>query len=211
MTKPWDIPPWPTSTYDRDPEILFAAVGSALSAWQYIEDGLAHIFEWLVADGLPRRSYHSSMSPAERAYGSIVSFDGRAGMVEAAAAAFFHVHTHPDYHDRLKTIMKSCRGWSARRNEVAHGKIAGSPVDLNYCALWPTGSSARKFAVDHHPAFVYSSAQIKEFEKRFYELNELVSRLYCDLRFWREEQLGGYQPTDYETPNPQMGDQSVLQ
>lgn len=165
--KPWDAPPRST-TYDKDPEVLFAAIGSALSSWQYVEDAIARIFEVLVSESNVRSIYPASMSPAERAYGSIVSFDGRASMVEAAAEAFFHVNRHSTYPDRLRELIKACRGWSARRNEVAHGRIGGSPVDLNYCALGPAESSARKNAVDHHPAFVYNSAQIKTFDRQFF-------------------------------------------
>lgn len=208
--QPWDIPAWPTSTYDKDSEILMAAVGSALSAWQFVEGAIAGIFEWLVADGGPKHRYINSMSPAERAYGSIISFDARAGMVEAAADAFFHVYKYPELHDRLKKIMTSCRGWSGRRNEIAHGQIAGSPISLNHCALWPMSSSARKFTVDHHPKFVYNSTQIREFEKHFFELHELVLNFYSDFRFWREKQLGVSDPPDSEPSTPETEDQSDL-
>ncbi|MCC8952723.1 hypothetical protein H8B02_04340 [Bradyrhizobium sp. Pear77] len=65
-------------------------VGSALSSWQFVEDVIASIFEVLVSGPDAYSKYFNSMSAAERAYGSVVSFDGRAGMVEAAAEAFFH-------------------------------------------------------------------------------------------------------------------------
>jgi hypothetical protein len=83
MPNPWDVPPKPTrpDDYDVKQEALFEAVGSALSSWQYVEDEIALIFKALVSDGLPDHTYESSKSPAERAYGSVISFEARATMV----------------------------------------------------------------------------------------------------------------------------------
>jgi hypothetical protein len=185
-----------------------AAVGSALSAWQYAENAIAHIFESIITDCRPKVEYVTReaeyMTPAERAYGSVVSFDGRAGMVEAAAEAFFEVHKNPQMHTRLKKLLQGCRGWSARRNEVAHGQIGGSPIDLNLCALWPWQSSMRKRAVDYRASFVYNSAQIKEFESQFFALQEQLLDFWSDFRAWRqgpfEEGLGQTRepPPDWE-------------
>lgn len=198
--QPWDVPPRPTD-YDRDPEVLYAAIGSALSSWQYVENAIANIFEWLVVEGDPRVNYVDSMSPAERAYGSVVSFDGRAGMVTAAADAFFDVHKHPSFHTRLSKLMEACRGWSGRRNEIAHGQVGGSPVDLNLCALWPSEYSSRKRAVDYRARYVYNSAQIKEFGHRFLHLAETVRDFLSEFRAWRLKQLGLYPWRDDE-PTP---------
>jgi hypothetical protein len=44
MSNPWNLPPHP-STYDKDAEEIFAAVGGALSSWQYVEDVIGRIFE----------------------------------------------------------------------------------------------------------------------------------------------------------------------
>lgn len=186
--KPWDVPPRP-STYDRDSEILLAAVGSALSAWQYVEDAIARIFESILTDCTPKGEYVIGgveyMTPAERAYGSIVSFDARAGMVQAAAEAFFEVHKNPQLHARLKKLLQSLRGWSARRNEVAHGQIGGSPIDLSLCALWPWQSSMKKRGVDYRASFIYNSAQIKEFERQFFGLQEQIFDFQTAFHVWR--------------------------
>ncbi|HUZ34351.1 MAG TPA: hypothetical protein VMV19_19955 [Xanthobacteraceae bacterium] len=167
-----------------------AAVGSALSAWQFTEDAVSHIFESLITDCGPKGAYVNSMSPAERAYGSIVSFDGRTGMVQAAAEAFFEVHKNSALYARLRTLLKTCRGWSARRNEVAHGQIGGSPIDLNLCALWPWELSAKKRATDYRASFVYNSAQIKEFERQFFALCEHLMDFERDFHVWRRTLRG---------------------
>ncbi|HML06546.1 MAG TPA: hypothetical protein VK430_00255 [Xanthobacteraceae bacterium] len=207
--KPWDIPPRP-STYDKDPEELFAAVGGALSSWQYVEDAIASLFEAIVSDGdMLILSFAKSMSPAKRAYGSIVSFDARAEMVEAAADAFFHVHHHPRLHKRMRSIMQACRGWSARRNEIAHGKIGGAPTDLNYCALWPADSSTRKNEIDHRAKFVYNAALIKEFDHHFLTLHSPLLDTATEFRAWRaglRARLGLYPP-----PDDSLSDQELAQ
>lgn len=184
MSKPWTAPPRPTA-YDKDCQQIFAAVGSALSSWAYVEDAVASIFELLVCEPQATWTYCNSMSPAKRAYGSVVSFDGRAGMVEAAADAFFYVTPHADLEQRLKDLLKACRGWSGRRNEVAHGQIGGAPTDLNSCTPWPIESAARKRAIDYRAAFVYSSAQIREFDRQFLELHSALLDFFCDFRSWR--------------------------
>jgi hypothetical protein len=195
-SKPWAAPPRPT-TYDRDPEVIYAAIGRSLSMWQYVEDALSLIFEWLVVGGQVPGTYVNSMSPAQAAYGTVVSFDARAGMIEAAASAFFHHHAHPSFHARLQKLLATCRGWAGRRNEIAHGRIGGSPVDLNLCALWPTESSSRKREITYRARFVYNSTQINEFDRQFAELHMTVLDFYSEFRSWRERQLGIPQEQDF--------------
>jgi hypothetical protein len=202
--KPWAVPPRATVFDEPSGKELFVAVGGALSSWQFVEDVIASIFEVLVAGTQGRWTYVNSMSPAERAYGSVVSFDGRAGMVEAAAEAFFYVNHHHIYEARLKDLLKTCRGWSGRRNEVAHGRIAGSPISLNLCALWPSEFSSRKRTIDHRAAFVYNSAQIKEFDRQFLDLHMELLNFLGEFRAWREGRLEEYlglgpELSDYQT------------
>lgn len=208
--KPWDIPPRPT-TYDRDSEV--AAVGGALSAWQYVEDAIASIFQALVNEGDPQKTvYVNSISPAQRAYGSIASFTARADMVEAAAEAFFYVHQHSEFQDRLAQLLKASRSWAGRRNEIAHAKIAGAPIDLNCCALWPAESSTNKNKVDYHAKFVYNSVQIRKFERQFMNLHDLFLGFEMDFRVWRLKQLGVHPWLD-QPPSAldTMADQTPIQ
>ncbi len=191
-----------------------AAVGSALSAWQYTEHAIGRIFESIITDCRPKVEYVTRdveyMTPAERAYGSIVSFDGRVGMVEAAAEAFFEVHKNPQMHTRLKKLLQGCRGWSARRNEVAHGEIGGSPIDLNLCALWPWESSTKKRAVNYRASFVYNSAQIKEFERQFFVLQQHLLDFWTDFRVWRQGPFEEHLEQTHEPPLDWEGTQNGL-
>jgi hypothetical protein len=132
-------------------------------------------------------------------------------MVEAAAEAFFHVNQHADYEDRLDKLLKAARGWSGRRNEVAHGRIGGAPTNRNCCVLWPSEFSSRKNKVDHSAAFAYSSHQIKEFDRQFLDLHGLFLDFLCEFRAWREGQLQEYLSQELCSPTPETEAQSVPQ
>jgi hypothetical protein len=121
----------------------------------------------------------------------------------------------PDKHDpnevlhaRLRALLKAVRGWVGRRNDVAHGKIAGAPNNLNHCALWPAQSNARKNAVDHRAAYVYNAVQIKEFGSRFMDLHDSLLDYFSELRHWRLERLGVHQPQYHWLTYPETEDQS---
>src|SRR5437016_4893458 len=92
MPNPWDIPPIP-ETANADPDDIFRAVGGALSGWESVEHTLADIFTLLV-EAKPPPVPFDIMTPAARAYGSVVSFQARSAMVEAAARVFFRLHPH---------------------------------------------------------------------------------------------------------------------
>jgi hypothetical protein len=217
MPNPWDVPPIskiPTD-YDIEEQALYKAVGSALSSWQYVEDAIASIFKALVSDGLPEHTYEPSRSPAERAYGSVISFEARATMVAEAAEAFFYKNPHPDYEKQLREILKACRGWSARRNDIAHGKIAGSPLnyfvgkpsDWNRCALWPSSSNTRKVSLDNFHSFIYTSKIIDGFEKQFWDLHDKLFKFEGEFLCWRRGQRGEHPWQDHLHPNPEQEDQ----
>lgn len=114
--RPWDAPP-PPEKGDEDSDVLYAAIGRALSEWEHLEEELARIFSSLVVGG--------EGTAAERSYGAVATFRGRMDMIEAAAEAFFFLY--PD--DRsslgndLHVLITSARSFGARRNEIAHGIV----------------------------------------------------------------------------------------
>jgi hypothetical protein len=183
MPNPWDIPERPKIP-TKDPDEIFRAVGGALSAWESVEHQIAMIFTLLVAENPPSPPLGDS-SPAVRAYGSVVSFQARAAMVEAAARAFFYLHPHQKHEYQLKKIMKAANGWAARRNDVAHGNVAGCPWDLNQCLLWPSDYNSKKYSVERRPAYLYNDAQIDDFTKRFYDLCQEMSEFFTEFWIWR--------------------------
>jgi hypothetical protein len=210
MPNPWDVPlkSARADDYDLKSEALYEAVGSALSSWQYVEDAIASIFNHIVSDGLPENTYPPLKSPAERAYGSVISFEARATMVTVAAEAFFNKNSHPEYEARLRDLLKACRGWSARRNDIAHGKIAGCHVDYNRCALWPSDSNTRKLTIDNWASFIYNSKLIHGFGEKFMDLHDQLFEFEDKFRRWRQEQRGEHPWLDHWPPNPETEDQS---
>lgn len=113
--KPWDPPPVPLKG-DPDQQVLFAAVGAALSAWESLEERLSHTFELLV-------SPEGGSLSALRAYGSILTFRGRGEMIKAAAEGAFFLKPDPDLPKRLKALIDEITNFATRRNEIAHGII----------------------------------------------------------------------------------------
>ena len=214
MPNPWDVPPkskTPTD-YDLKSEALYEAVGEALSSWQYLEDGVASLFRALVNEGRANYNWEYGKSPAERAYGSVLTFEARVAMVSAAAEAFFHKNPHEMLQAELRKLLSKFRGWAARRNDIAHGKIAGSPCnyyvgppsDWNRCALWPADSNTRKHSIDDTAAFIYHSGHIKKFSREFMSVNDEIWNYEAKFRHWRAELLGE-PPWPYQShPIPEM-------
>lgn len=192
MPNPWDRPPKATSA-NADQNDIFRAVGQALSAWESVEHYIARIFAVLVAEKISGPPYATSAdgsSPAARAYGSVISFQGRATMVEAAANAFFYTHPHPEFPGRLRKLMKTAVGWTARRNDVAHGIVYGCPWDGSKSLLWPNDYSTSKRSIDRQVAYWYNDEQIIEFGKAFDRLGTEFSKFHSELWVWRLEQPG---------------------
>jgi hypothetical protein len=186
MPNPWDVPPRPADG-TKNPDDIYREVGGALSSWEFIESYIARIFALLVADNAPVAPFNRP-NPALRAYGSVVSFQSRTAMVEAAAAAFFHNKPHPEFESRFKALMKAANGWAGRRNDIAHGKIGGWNPDLNKCVLWPNDFNSRKNALDDRAAYAYNDQQIKEIGEKFMDLAGQFGELFREFWTWR---LGG--------------------
>jgi hypothetical protein len=116
--QPWDIPPHPEKC-DTAADTVFNAVGRALTKWETAEGACARLFAIFV--GAPHDA--AEMTPAVRAYGSVVSFNGRCEMLRSAAEAYFAEHPHKDLETDFKLLMVECQRYSARRNEIAHGTV----------------------------------------------------------------------------------------
>lgn len=113
--KPWDSPPYP-EVGDETDKITFAAVGEALSTWEHFETSMAHLFaKFLGITG--------NQLPATRAYGSVLTFRGRAEMVKAAAEAYFFATPDEDLQKDVTAVLTAANSFSHRRNEIAHGVV----------------------------------------------------------------------------------------
>jgi hypothetical protein len=66
--------------------------------------------------------------PATRAYGSVLTFRGRAEMVEAASEAYFFSTPDSELEPELNEVLKEARNYATRRNEIAHGIVRSFEV-----------------------------------------------------------------------------------
>lgn len=199
--KPWDVPP-PPGKGDDDPEVLYAAVGRALSNWSALENTLGSIFSMLVTP--------SEGEIASRAFGSILTFRGKKEMIEAAAEAFFF--TYPDTDGKvepyLKDLLTETHKFSNRRNEIAHGIVQQNTppvrskhledhiavfgmtvpkIDPKYplgYVLRPTNHASNKTTMEkgrvllvpviYVPDYVYASPEVMRFSEHFDRLHKFA-------------------------------------
>lgn len=191
MNNLWDVRP-PPKIGDTNPDVLFAAVGRALSEWEFVESGLGDLFAILV--GAPWGAYPIS-EPAVRAYGSIPGFQSRASMLEEAAEGYFSRYrndaeriTNEGMKERVhRTISVECKNFSSRRNEIAHGRIMLFPKGQNF--LIPSMYASKKTPVGQMMKYCYNSADIIYYSQQFTELAERVSELGRDIEAVRRVSL----------------------
>lgn len=179
----WDMPPLPEKG-DWSECGLYESIGRALSAWEAFESDLAGVFTALLSPSL-------FLLPAERAYGSILTFRGRSEMIEAAAEAFFIAKPNRRKHHILKAILKKAGRYSARRNEIAHGIVGeySTPAGkVQGLALMPSTYSTNKRYLAQRgrsyntmPRYAYTTSEIQYFEWRFRQLVKPTRWLAMDL------------------------------
>jgi hypothetical protein len=103
VSKPWDDPRHPKRG-DKKADMTYAAVGRALTQWEYLETKLAELFSKLVGGECPSADetvYH----PADRAYGSVLGSSARLTMIEEAAKAHFQWYPNAPLEKRLDYLM----------------------------------------------------------------------------------------------------------
>jgi hypothetical protein len=171
--KPWDLPT-PLNNGDDTAEPLFTAVGRALSNWEHVENQLANLFVVLVGAKVTR----DMPAPAARAYGTILSFQSRLAMLEAAARAFFLSHPKIGEEQKLwSDLSKQLDGFSSRRNDIAHGSVEAR--SRNHAWVLLDAGAIRFEKVPHWgaPAYRLTAEQVSSFAKQFAELADSVHYL----------------------------------
>jgi hypothetical protein len=189
IKKPWDVRD-PSPHGDSDENAIFNAVGHALTEWEHVETACARLFAVLVS-AHQRRTYYA---PAVRAYGSINSFKSRADMLSAAAMAYFSRRKakRTVFEARFNEALKLYRGFSDRRNDIAHGCLqrvfltekAGKgrrPRAVGFYLL-PSFYNPRKFKMDESFAYRYTSSDLIYYRQEFMKLQIQISGLREDLQ-----------------------------
>jgi hypothetical protein len=181
MSNPWDIPAIPDQG-DATAESIFLTVGRAMTKWEHLESALGQLFAFLVGAQV---SYPNN-EPAMRAYGSVVSFQGRASMLEEAAAGYFHSCPNTQFEESFRRIViVECKHFSARRNDIAHGRCQQAwqkDSSLGHF-LMPGYHSSKGWRVGVLPApkYIYTSKEIEYFRAQFEHLYDKLFHLVNDM------------------------------
>jgi hypothetical protein len=195
--QPWEVPD-PPENGDATHDVTFAAVGEALSKWEWFEGNLSLVFSCLLGTG------YGNMA-ALRAYGSVESFRGRATLIEHAAEVHFKYKPSDALHGDLKNLLRmALNNFSGRRNEIAHGIVNPYITIENERAvrkgfvLYPAYYATRKRTLpqigepvmDTKANYVYSSVEIKKFAEEFGKLAETTIEILT--RIIQHDQLVSY-------------------
>jgi hypothetical protein len=181
MANLWDVPAIPVEG-DATADQTYLMVGRALTNWEHLESALGQLFAFLVGAQV---SYPNN-EPAMRAYGSVVSFQGRATMLEEAANGYFHLNRNSEFEERFHTIVKvECRQFSARRNDIAHGRLQQAWQSNGRIGhfLMPGFHSSKSWKVGDTtiPKYSYTSRELQFFSTQFEELYDKVSGFVNDM------------------------------
>jgi len=114
--KPWELPALPING-DKTEQEIYYAVGRALDIWNNVENVFGVLFTDLNGLALGGEAMH-------RAFGSVITFRGKADMLAAAGEVYFHKNPHSGNEQRFSWALERGLGFSARRNEIAHGIVA---------------------------------------------------------------------------------------
>jgi hypothetical protein len=187
---PWNVlPTLPTG--DADTSTLFRSIGYALTQWEIMEVELSRLFGVLLRSPPRWTSARSTLpatpsvraSGAERAYGMIVGFGGRADMIEAAAEAV--LYRHP-LRATVKGLIDEIGHFSPRRNEIAHGivmHVSDGKVNRNHY-LCPNYTNAKKVSYASGRVawkYMYSADQIDQYANHFTRLAHTTRMIILEV------------------------------
>jgi hypothetical protein len=178
--KPWDLPPsMPSGNDTADP--IYNAVGKALSKWEHVENRLAQVFATFVGAHIGK----NSPQPSVRAYGAIVGFKSRIGMLDAAAKAYFSANPIEGHPEAWKTLMTAVTGFSDRRNDIAHAS-AERLFDMETAEPWgfyllPGLYASKKYPDGEPTAYMLTAEQVSYFADEFVKLDNQVRHFQAML------------------------------
>ena len=196
MPNDWDIPPQKHIKLGHDsPDPIYLAVGKALTAWEGLEADLGYLFAVFSAG-----NDHAHSLPAIRAFGAVNGTGTRKDMINFASAAFFAERSDraqcENFQAELKTLMTSYTGWSARRNDIAHGYVTENrmpdpfKVDLTMITsylLCPSHGASRKWPLNWEPNYQFKAEDIDVFARGFEKLADGVRDFAGRVERWRSQ------------------------
>lgn len=192
MIEPWNRPPGsliPNRTGDRLKGALFTALGRALSSWEGVHVAIQVLFESFV-----KHSKNSSLLSNEFEETLIVA--KRIRMLQRYANEFINLYAAINYeaseHLRVKLheILEAYKGWSERRNELAHGYVTvayssdytkdDQPIIPNY-SLCPSHVRSARWR-SGEPIYNYLAIDVRTFAIYFETLDKRTEELAAVVR-----------------------------
>jgi hypothetical protein len=174
MPDPWHPPPFPKRG-NRSSRALYEAIGRALSTWEELETMLAHLYAALCG-----RSQFDTK--ANHAYGEELNFRNRLTELEHAGCRYFVKRPNQTQEGELAWVIRYVRGYSQRRNDVAHGVVRVLRMVLDprqgllsvslpteWCLVPPHFREA-KFVSPDTPAHILTSREINRFAAAFWPI-----------------------------------------
>ena len=176
---------------DPNDDVVYKAVGVALTNWEKLEETLAVLFLSVT------EQTNSSTNPVKRAFGAVESSGTRRKMLLAAADAYFGVDWD-DKEIRLSffRVIEAVGFASQRRDDIAHGKVYHFNKEPNFGAFllpanyntdrtkaWTYSSESETDPLFFtFTQFRYTSDDINEFAKRFEQLSNSIGYLTGFIR-----------------------------
>jgi hypothetical protein len=166
----WDRRPWP-KIGDATAEVIYEAVGRALSSWEVYEGLQSVLFSVFVTPNLETKA-------AMRAYSAVRTFEGRNEMLRAASQAYFHEQPETELQDAFKSILSTAASFSPRRNEITHASVNSFTLEdgsaTQTFALYPAYASFRERDMKNIPSYCMTKAEIDYFSMHFREMQTPV-------------------------------------
>ena len=183
--KPTDkTKPSPTHRGEKDPSVIYTAVGQALSRWEHLESGLTRLFQLMC---------ETPFFAACRAYGVVESSFTKEGMLQAATKAFFARREALDcgHHKDMKALFSAYHSSQQYRNNIAHGMAVSFHLTdrtLSGYFLCPPSYASKKLDQIKPDgvyllgaAYWYNGEDICHYANRFTDLLSETMRLIQDV------------------------------
>lgn len=175
----WDVPPIPRSG-DDNREVVYEAVGRALSHWERFELELACLYAALI--GL--RPHEATRHPD---YARARVFSERATVVDRAGEQFFIKRSNQEIENKFDNLICESRLAAGRRNDIAHGVVnpiwsSGFAGSSETFMLVPSSYRHKDFDLNAAARYAFTAKEINDFSTRFQEILTRTSLLTALIR-----------------------------
>ena len=185
MPSPWDVPPFPEKGANA-PEPVYQAVGKALTYWDLVEQAIGGLFTFVTTG-----KFFDASDPTLRAYGSIVGTSARIQMVRAAVESWAQRYPDCDLVGTCHDLLRDCERWSARRNDIAHGRVdCLADAFPKGWLLFPGLYSAKKRSVEGKSKYRYTAEHIEEYTEGFCDLQRRIDECTSAMAVWYQIHVG---------------------